>query len=333
MITIKDVKTLDGKIIDYSIPSPEEHIIDAQKRLVLLPGVIDTHTCFGPPTQETWKLAVQAAIKGGITSIINVPYDGSTCLTKAILEQKKQTIETQLSELNLPLHYHFYTNANFQNPDECGRVKSLSYGMFIGMDSDAVEDASWNRLFQLAAWDNLPIVINARKETLLLEKALHYTQKHAANLYVLNVAIQQELKLIQEARQKSLLVYAETTPQHLFPKDASNVDFLWEAVNNGFIDTIGSGYHWEQPWFGTKPSDLSLFLPLLLNAAHENKISLDKIVHLTSKNIKEIFRFERSQDFVLVDLEKRDSSTKLIGSQVHTIVNGHLIEGTLSSLF
>lgn len=356
MITIKDVRTLDGKILDYNIPSAtNDSTIDAQKRLLLLPGVIDSHICLGMSTHEGWKRALHAAVQGGITTIIEVPCNPFLCDTKKKIGEKTQWVAKQMEEMQDPLDYLLYSSAEPQNSDAIEIVKNLSMGVvFFPILDQPLDDAAWNRIFQLAAWNNLPVVINARNENTvckytskatgqeesLLEKALYYTQKQASNLYVLNVGKPEELYLIERARKKSILIHAETTPQHLFPNDPSKADFLWESLDNGLIDTIGSGYGLSTDeslsahWYGSHYSHITLLLPLLLNAVHEKRTSLQTIVRLTSMNIKEFFRFEKTRHVVLVDLNKErtfqkipgdpSSEQKLIGWPEYTIANGRV---------
>lgn len=356
MITIKDVRTLDGKTIDYNIPSAtDEMTIDAKKRLLLLPGVIDSHIYLGEPTQERWKLSMQAAVQGGITTIVDIPCSPYLCDSRKNMEEKEQLVTKQMEATGGALRYLLYSSAKPQGAEAIDLVKDLSKGVVIfpNLDQTIDDDAAWDRIFQLAAWSNMPVVINAKNENAVckytskagqeetfLEKAIYYARKQAANLYVLNVSKPEELYLIRHARKAAILVYAETTPQHLFPEDISKADFLWESLDTGLIDTVGSGYgltgdgnenvNGANNWYGTDYAHLRAFLPLLLNAAHEKRISLQTIVNLTSLNIKEIFRFEKTRDVVLVDLEKELSiekkQMKLIGCPEYTIVNGRVIK-------
>ena len=80
---------------------------------------------------------------------------------------------------------------------------------------------------------------------------------------------------------------------------------LWEAIAEGIIDTVGSDHapHTEeeknQP-YGCCPSGvpgIETTLPLLLNAYHENLITLEKIIQLTSANAKNIFGLADTADF------------------------------------
>lgn len=357
MITVKNARTLDGKISDYTIPSDGEHVtIEANKKLLLLPGVIDSHLCLGDPSSENWKLEIQAAIKGGITTVIDVPCPPFSCNTKKNMAEKEQLIAKQMKTVEVPIHYFFYSQASPQNQDSIDLVKGVSMGVVLSdLDQKAVDDDAWNRIFQLAAWSNMPVVVNARnenaygaflsketgKEESLLEKVLYYTEKHANSLYILNVSTEDELNLIQHARKGSMLIHAETTPQHLFPQDFKT-DLLWDALNKGSIDTIGSGYnlfhdaHPSGHWYGSHVSHLELLLPLLLNASYEKRITIETVVKLTSLNIKKIFRFSKTRDAVLVDLDKErtiyqvsgdpSSAKKLKGWPEYTILNGRVFK-------
>ncbi|MCC6127964.1 MAG: hypothetical protein IT584_02050 [Chlamydiae bacterium] len=49
---------------------------------------------------------------------------------------------------------------------------------------------------------------------------------------------------------------------------------------------------------------IEIYLALLLNAYHQQKLSLEQIVSLTHTRTQEIFRLPPNDDVVLVDLEK-----------------------------
>ena len=131
---------------------------------------------------------------------------------------------------------------------------------------------------------------------------------------------------------------------------------LWKAVledSNACIATDHAGHAREEKLEGywTAPSGvagLETMLPLLLNAANEKKISLARIVQLTSENPARIFGVKNKgrikegfdADLVLVDMEKektvqnRDlftkcrsspfSGWKLKGWPFATVVNGRV---------
>ena len=93
-------------------------------------------------------------------------------------------------------------------------------------------------------------------------------------------------------------------------RDSEDQMALWEALKDGTIDWIGTDHaphtraEKEKP-YPSSPSGIpgvETLLPLLLNAVHEKKISLKKVIELTHTNIVKIFKLNSNKDLVLVDL-------------------------------
>lgn len=354
MITIKNVKTLSGEVINHTIQSTKDYEIEAKGELLLFPGVVDPHVCLGSIESESWALGIKSLIRGGMTTIVEVLTQEH--FYKKDLEKKTQLVESKLADLNISLNYFYcltYSKDNLFEFDQLGLKKKLIKGVVIYIKDPQREelDYKWEELFQLSAYEDLPIIVNSCNENAassksgresLLEKTIYYAEKWNNRLFVLNIATRKEVELIQKARKKSLLVYAETTPQHLFNVNSFESNHLWEAIHNGIIEVIGSGYDANQQngerilFHGANfgASDPIFLLPRLLTAVHENKISIDKLVHLLTMNVQEILELSPSNDFVLIDLEKEETVTllkeghsteiKLRGWPAYTIVNGHL---------
>lgn len=164
-----------------------------------------------------------------------------------------------------------------------------------------------------------------------VEKAIALVKKYGTRLYILHSSTEEEIGLIKKAKQEGLPVYAETTPHHLFlttsdyqhlqGKAVMNPPLrenrhhraLFQAIHDNIIDTVGSDHaphtisEKEQP-YGACPSGvpgIETTLPLLLNAYHQDLLSLDEIISLTSSRARDIFRLPHNNDFVLVDLNKK----------------------------
>lgn len=359
MITIKNVRTLDGQIIDLKVTSSVDRNVEANGQLLLLPGLIDPHLSLGAPNQENWTFGIESAVRGGITTILDVPSESSPSESKQEIEQKKMRVEKQLADLKIPLMYFPYAKSNSPYVEELGGQKLFTKGslLLFTQEDHVLEERQWDRIFQIAAWEDLPVIINSRNENAwhharfkgpdetLLEKAIYYAERQNTRLYVLNVATRNELDLIQDGRSRALLIYAETTLKHLFPHPSSQVDFLWEALQRGIIETIGSGYHVEGQdqekllWHGANFDFLNpiFLIPLLFTAHQDGKITLENIIRLTRVNIYDIFNLERRDDnFVLINLEKEQpvqriskmhsSEMKLKGWPEYIIVKGHLFQ-------
>lgn len=341
MITIQNVKTLDGETRIVNIQSAKDHFLKADN-LTLFPGVIDPHITCGPVDSEQWLLTIESAIKGGLTGLLDIPSLKFHFDNMKDLEEKEKHASKRLSELKIPLRYLVYGTANLEGDPTSKKSYILGSIIVLNENSLALDDQKWNRIFQLAAWEDLPVIINSQNEN-LLSKALSFAQKQDTRLYVLNVHSQVELDMITNARKRMMLIYAETTPQYLFPPDGSEVDFLWDALKKGIIETIGSGYSAidsseAKILMDGKEYDYlnpHFLLPRLLTASSQGKISLENIVRATRVNLLDVLKIERKdQDCVLVDMNKEKTiqimqngksiEKKWKGWPVYTIIKGEI---------
>ncbi|MCB1114678.1 MAG: dihydroorotase [Chlamydiia bacterium] len=198
------------------------------------------------------------------------------------------------------------------------------------------------------------------------ERALDYALDANAEVYFCHVSTKEEVDLIRKAKRSGQLAWLEVTPQHLFfnqdnyeelgsriqmnppVREREDQWALWEAVIDGTADTIGTDHapHTLQEKSRPYPDSPSGMpgvetrLPLLLNAASEGKLSLNRIVELCRLNIESIFQIPTNDDKVLVDLslekEVKDdemktkckwspfSGRKLKGWPVYTILKGEV---------
>lgn len=362
MITIKNVKTLGGEVLTHTIESSRTYEIDAEKKLLLFPGVIDPHVTFGNVEQSDWNLAVESMIRGGITTAVDILPPSFLHKTKKDLEAANEKITKKLAELKIPLGYFRflpYTQETLLEIGQLGGKKPFAKGIAIHFDQETQEelDEQWGDLFRLAAHEDFPVVINSqnentaswriKKDHFLLEKAIGHAEKWGCRLFILNVSSSQEIELIKAARKKELLVYAETTPQHLFSQTA-DVHVLWDALNQDVIEVIGSGYNAARPveerilYHGANYSamDPIFLLPRLMTAFHQKKIFIEKLFHLTSTNVQDILELNKTRNFVLIDVEKEETVTvlkegkssqlKLQGWPAYTILDGHVFSSPKS---
>lgn len=313
MITIKNVRMLDGSTSDFTVPSTEDTTLDAMSRLFLIPGIVDTHIHLNSLNREDWHHDLLFAIKAGITTVLDCPIKTSF----QNLKERKKLIETYLSDLQLPMDHFFYFRATQENIKEIGLSKALIKGVYLPEESLLGNETNFaDRVFQIAAIEDFPMIVNLREQPVLgptsnqksleiLEKALFFAEKWNVRLLLLSVALEEELTLIQEAKNRILLIYSETTPEILLSLDDNT--HLWEAIKDNRIDCIGSGYY-SPATYNIKnqeiPSFPAFLLATLLTAYHEGKISLDLVAQLTNYQPREIFEIKQSQDIVLLDLDK-----------------------------
>lgn len=365
MITIKNVKTIDGQLFEYTLESEETFFHDAEGRLTILPALIDPHVHFrvpGADHKEDWRTAAQAAIAGGVTRVFDMPNNQPPCVSVEALLEKKALIDSQLAEAGIPLRYNLYFGADKDHLDDIGKVAGSVIGLKIYMGHSTgglvVDDqATLERAFQIAAQHNMLVAVHAEDEetikknkelhkgsnepsthsivrspeaaSMAVRRAIELAIKYNAQLVICHVSTKGELELIAQAKKNGHLVYAEISPHHLFLCDEdyntlgnlslvnpplrtrSDQEAMWQAIHDGTVDFFGSDHaphtleEKSQP-YGQSPSGfpgVEMMLPLLLNAHHEGRLSLEEIVKLTRINIEQIFSIERNWDVVLVDLD------------------------------
>lgn len=161
------------------------------------------------------------------------------------------------------------------------------------------------------------------------KEAIALAEKYGTRLVICHVSTGEEIELIKEAKKRGVLVYCEVCTHHLFlsTEDYSHLNTLgqvnpplrskkdqqalWRAIDEGVVDFFATDHaphtlEEKMMPYGQAPSGIpgvETLLPLLLNAYNEGKLTLEKIVQLTRVNIEQIYELERTQDFVLVDLD------------------------------
>lgn len=375
MITLKNVRTPDGKVQTTHLKSSDDIELDCTG-LTLLPALIDAHVHFRTPGaeyKENWVTGAQASIAGGTTTVFDMPNNNPSCITKEQLDAKKELIDAQLATAGIPLRYELFLGADQNHLDEIGKLKDQIIGLKIYMGSSTgdllmTDEAALERAIQIAAMEEIIVAVHAEDEGIIQEKkqahagiqdpavhshirdrsaaikavkqAIDLTEKYSGQLYILHVSTKEEVDLIRDAKKRELLIYAETTPHHLFLSEddyqkwgakvqmnpplrtKEDQDALWKGIHDGTIDSIGSDHAPHTLEEKAKPYPQSpsgvpgveTTLPLLLNACNEGKISLDQIIMLCRRNIELIYDLEHNSDVVLVNLEKtkevKDSELK-----------------------
>lgn len=364
MIQINNMLTIENQRQNLSIDSEQQITISAS-HLLLLPGLIDPHVHFRTPGleyKEDWKTGAKASIKGGYTTVFDMPNTLPPTVTQMALQEKKALIDKQLKEVNIPLRYHLFFGADKHHLNEIKKVKAQVIGIkvFMGCSTGGLvidDDESLHAIFKIAAEENMLVAVHAEDEQRLKEnekkftgpqhysihstirdetaaivavkKAIQLVRLYGTRLYILHTSTRQEIDLIAEAKAQGLPVFAETTPHHLFLnstdyqrlagkavmnpplRSSEHQKALFTAIKSGIIDTIGSDHaphtveEKARP-YGMCPSGvpgIETTLPLLLEAYHQDLLTLNNIVDITSRRAKKIFHLhDYPEDFVLVDL-------------------------------
>lgn len=251
MIQINNIQTVDGTRKNLSIQGRQEISIEAEN-LLLLPGLIDPHVHFRTPGleyKEDWRTAAQASIKGGYTTVFDMPNTIPPTVTQLELQKKKDLIDSQLKAVKIPLRYHLFFGADKHHLDQIKKVKGQVIGIkvFMGCSTGGLvidDDESLHAIFKLAAEEDMLVAVHAEDEhrlkenskkivlpqpyaihsyirdekaaSIAVKKAIDLVRLYGTRLYILHTSTRQEMDLIAQAKAEDLPVFAETTPHHLF---------------------------------------------------------------------------------------------------------------------
>lgn len=383
---------LDDKIDKISEGFSEEEIknIDENEKLeiidlkgkTVMPGVIDVHTHMREPgitAKEDFATGSKACAKAGVTTFYDMPNTIPTTTTLEALKDKKK-LASEKSVVNYGFHFGGSRNNNIDEikkvleAKEANTVKifmNVTTGEMLIEDEDILKNVFKNSKL---------VLVHAENE--MIDKAVEYNKNYGNGLYVCHIPSKEELKKVLEAKKNSELntekhpVYAEVTPHHLFLNEEirestdrnkmllrmkpelrtkKDNEFLWEALNNGEVDTIGTDHaphliseKLEKITFGMPGVETSL--ALMLNAYNEGKVKLEMIQKLMAENPAKIMKISKRgkleegyyADVIAVDLDKEWTvgvddtieskcgwtpyeNWKLKGKNVLTIVNGKVV--------
>ena len=366
---------LDDKIDKISEGFSEEEIknIDENEKLeiidlkgkTVMPGVIDVHTHMREPgitAKEDFATGSRACAKAGVTTFYDMPNTIPTTTTLEALKDKKK-LASEKSIVNYGFHFGGSRNNNIDEikkvleAKEANTVKifmNVTTGEMLIEDEDILKNVFKNSKL---------VLVHAENE--MIDKAVEYNKNYGNGLYVCHIPSKEEHP-----------VYAEVTPHHLFLNEEirestdrnkmllrmkpelrtkKDNEFLWEALNNGEVDTIGTDHaphliseKLEKITFGMPGVETSL--ALMLNAYNEGKVKLEMIQKLMAENPAKIMKISKRgkleegyyADVIAVDLDKEWTvgvddtieskcgwtpyeNWKLKGKNVLTIVNGKVV--------
>jgi dihydroorotase len=351
-------------IIDHTVTVDE--IIDV-KGNVILPGIIDCHVHMREPGlthKEDFFTGSKAAACGGITTFLDMPNSNPPTTTIQALDEKRKLAAKSI------VNYGFHFGSTPDNLSEITEAKNIA-SVKVYMDATTGnllvdKDESLTSIFRNAKR------ISVHAEGASVEKAINIFKSldnKKKRLYLCHISTEEELKIIK--KHKKANIFTEVTPHHLFLtneddkdgftkmkpslKTRQEQDALWSAVNKGLVDTIATDHapHTVEEKKGENPPygvpGIETILPLLLNAVNEEKLTLQRVVELTSQNPARIFNLKDKghikegydADFVIVDMNKEKevkneelktkckwspfNGRKLKGWPVMTMISGRLI--------
>ncbi|OGI42000.1 MAG: dihydroorotase [Candidatus Muproteobacteria bacterium RBG_16_65_31] len=281
-----DLACADGRIasIAPTIDARAEETIDAEGKL-LLPGVIDAQVHFREPGaehKEDLGSGSRAAVKGGVTSFLEMPNTRPPTTSQAALDDKLRRAAEKCVA-----NYGFFIGATADNLKAINTAAPVcGIKIFMGSSTgdllvDRAADlerifADGTRLIAVHAEDEARInerkalyagrrdiavhseIRDNRCALLATELALTLSKKYQRRLHILHLSTHEEVELLR--RDKPAWVTAEVIPNHLFlnvldyatqgtlvqmnPPIRQTEDnaALWAGLKDGALDFIATDH-------------------------------------------------------------------------------------------
>jgi allantoinase len=231
---------------DEAAPQPARQTIDARGQLVL-PGAVDAHVhCFSE-SAEGFVNATRAAAAGGVTTIIEMPYDvQAPVVSRDILERKKNRLARE-AVVDVALLGTVPKTGGLEAIGElaAGGVCGFTVSLFE-TDPDRfprVAHGEMLEVFRRAAAERLPVGLHAEdgeiiarafdswsgtrrpeahfatrppiSETASVVVALELAAATDVHLHIYHASLPRSFDLVSAARAKGQQVTAETCPHYL----------------------------------------------------------------------------------------------------------------------
>lgn len=293
-----------------------------------LPGLIDVHVHLREPgatQKEDFGTGTMAAVAGGYTQILDMPNNTPPTTSPLALNQK---IEAAKGRIWCDLGFNFGATAS--SVQYFGEVSDKVFGLKVYMNQTTgplLIEGEGERDLIFKSWSStLPIMVHAEGET--VEAAIKLAKKYNKSLHVCHVTADQ-IGAIGKAKKENVSISCEVCPHHLFLNQSDlqklgpfglmkppllskkDQEKLWSKIDK--IDMISTDHapHTKEDKrdqstvkFGVP--GLETTLPLMLQAVEEGRISLKKLIDMTSENPGKIFSLPtQDKTYIEVDTTKR----------------------------
>jgi dihydroorotase-like cyclic amidohydrolase len=296
--------------------------------MIRLPGLIDPHVHVREPGQthkEDWDTATQAALAGGVTTILAMPntrppiFDDSTLDLALTAAQQKARCD-----------YAQFVGAGPDNADILPPLAPKAAGLKMYLDSTFGE----LRLDDMTLWQphfakypkEYPIVLHSESRT--MAAGILFAAIYDRPVHIAHISLKEEVLLIKAAKERGIKVTCEVCQHHLFltkddipaishghpgrgevrPRLATrdDVEALWQNLD--VIDCFATDHapHTIEEKDSDNPPPgfpgLETLLPLLLTAIDLGRLTFDDLVQKSVINPRKIFNIpEQPETWVEVD--------------------------------
>lgn len=302
-----------------------------------LPGLIDIHVHLRDPGgthKEDFSSGTAAALAGGFVAVVDMPNNTPPVVDRQTLDHK-----IGIASRKARCDFGIYMGASPDNASEPvldPHVVGLK--MYLDETYGPLRVASLPALMaHFRSWPSeRPIAAHA--EGLSTAVAIGLAQLYDKRLHICHVSRKAEIELVRQAKEQGARISCEVAPHHLFltEEDAralgnlalmkpplgtrEDTEALW--TNLDVVDAVASDHAphtLAEKRSQTPPAGvpgLETTLPLLLDAASQGRLPLEKVVRLLHDGPARILGVRPPEDaLVEVDL---DASWSVRGAELFT---------------
>lgn len=249
-VSLADMLLRDGKIakIGLDIPEASAKIIDCSNK-VILPGLIDAHVHFripGEEHKEDWETGSQAALAGGVTTVLDMPNNVPPIVSRESLKAKEALVSSQAR-----VNYRFYMGAAMDsitgqtNVGEFLDSDAVALKIYMGSSTGSLlmdQSQALEEIFEKVGLTDRLVCVHAEDQGLIeqhagvhagnedpqlhgvirdvevahqaVKRVIHLAKKYNTRLHLCHLSSALELEDFKAFR--SDRISCEVTPHHLF---------------------------------------------------------------------------------------------------------------------
>ncbi|XP_063821718.1 multifunctional protein r isoform X2 [Ostrinia nubilalis] len=297
------------------------------RNIIKLPGFIDVHVHAREPGatyKEDFNSCTAAALAGGITMICAMPNTNPPVIDRAAYEYA-----SALARVSARCDYALFVGASSTNCDTAAEIAPQAAALKMYLN----ETFTTLKLDDMTVWQkhlqNWPkkMVVCAHAEREKTGAIILMASLLDRPIHICHVARKEEIQIIKAAKERGLKVTCEVCPHHLFlstddierigkgraevrpvlcsPDDQAE---LWKNIE--IIDIFATDHapHAVEEKDAVKAlpgfPGVETILPLLLNAVHEGRLTIEDIINKFHRNPRKIFNLpEQPNTYVEVDMD------------------------------
>jgi dihydroorotase len=297
--------------------------------LLRIPAPIDPHVHLRDldwAHKATVERETAAALAGGYWAVLDMPNTPPATTTAARLAAKAHHV---VARAHCDVGLYVGADQHADGSEYAGAAaRSVGLKMYCDQttgDLLLAEQAARRR--HLVAWQaasTRPVAVHAEGAT--VEALLALVRELRVRVHFCHVSSAPEMAMLREAKRDGLPISVGVTPHHLYLtaadaarlgpyglvkpalKTDTDVAALWDGVRDGTVDVVESDHapHTRAEKEGASPPyglpGLETTLPLLVLAAHEGRLSEERLVELVATAPRRIFGLQApTETFTLVD--------------------------------